>query len=362
MTTLRTLDLFSGIGGFSLAARMVGGIETQQFAISLQLSGSNGFSRFCDKINIVPSDACNILGAVNQSWWSTMNTLPKIPAHAGIYLITCVPTGKIYVGSAANLKRRHYLHRWRLATNTHENKKLQRAWNKYGDSSFKFEVLEVVQNLQSLLAVEQKWIDSLDAIKTGFNICPTAGNSLGRSFSDETKQKIGNANRGRTPSEETRRKISLANKGKTLTQTQRSKLSASKKGKKRSQETCLQMSIRRKGLVQTHKLKSVVRMDTNEAYPSMKDAALAVGVSPSSIRQSVVSGCQCKGTHWKLKDAPLSVSKQRQKKPVKRLDTGVVFSSVKEAGKACYVSPEAISSAIKRGGKSCNTFWEYIYE
>jgi DNA (cytosine-5)-methyltransferase 1 len=31
MAILRTLDLFSGIGGFSLAARMVGGIETQQF-------------------------------------------------------------------------------------------------------------------------------------------------------------------------------------------------------------------------------------------------------------------------------------------------------------------------------------------
>jgi DNA (cytosine-5)-methyltransferase 1 len=30
-TVLRHLDLFSGIGGFSLAAQMVGGIRTEQF-------------------------------------------------------------------------------------------------------------------------------------------------------------------------------------------------------------------------------------------------------------------------------------------------------------------------------------------
>ncbi len=350
---LTHLDLFSGIGGFALAAR---------WTWKLKAASVLAFSCFCGKIIEMPSDACNILGAVYQYQWSTMNNLPDIPAQSGIYVITCIPTGKIYVGSAVNLKRRQYLHFWRLATNTHENKKLQRAWNKHGDSSFKFEVLEMVLDLHDLLAAEQKWIDSLNAVDSGFNICPVAGNSFGRKLSAESKQKIANANKGRIPSDEVRRKISLANKGKTLTQEQRSKLSASLNGKKRSQEVCLQMSLRRKGVVQPHKFKPVVRMDTGEVYPSMKDAAFAIGVSPASIRQSVVKGCQCKGTYWRLKDLPHAPLKSRQSKPVKRLDTGEIFPSVKEAGKKCYVSPEAISSAIKRAGKSCNTHWEYVNE
>ncbi len=41
MKPLQHLDLFSGIGGFSLAAQMVGGIKTKQFV---------EINRFCQRV------------------------------------------------------------------------------------------------------------------------------------------------------------------------------------------------------------------------------------------------------------------------------------------------------------------------
>lgn len=322
---MNQLDCFAGIGGFSLAASWFG-IETTQFlkhTRGIMLKGLNG---------------------------------------QGVYAITCLANGKKYVGSAKDIKRRHYLHLWRLQNGKHENSKLQRAWEKYGESSFTFEILELVKDLESLLDVEQHWINFLDACNKGFNICPIAGNSLGRKLNVEAKQKISQANKGRIPSVETRKKLSLANKGKTLTPDQRAKVALSMKGKKRSKDVCLQMSLRRKGLVQPHKYKPVVRMDTGEIYPSLKDAAVALGVAPTSISQSIKTGCQCKGIYWKFYGEVPVASKPPQRKPVKRLDTNHVFDSIKDAGMKCFISPEVISSAIKRCGKCCGTYWEYVNE
>jgi group I intron endonuclease len=292
----------------------------------------------------------------------TRGIMLKELSGQGVYAITCLANGKKYVGSAKDIKRRHYLHLWRLRSGIHENPKLQRAWEKYGESNFTFEILELVKEIERLLDVEQHWIDFLDACNKGFNICPVAGNSLGRKLSVETKQKISQANKGRIPSLETRKKLSLANKGKTLTADQRAKVSLATKGKKRSKEVCLQMSLRRKGLVQPHKYKPVVRMDTGEVYPSLNDAALAVGVTNSSISQSIKTGCQCKGIYWKFHGEEPVASKPPQRKPVKRFDTNQIFDSIKDAGMKCFISPEAISSAIKRGGKCCGTYWGYVNE
>jgi len=61
----------------------------------------------------------------------------------GIYKITCVSTGIVYIGSSTvDFKRRWAKHRQRLRYNYHENSYLQSAWDKYGESNFSFDVVE----------------------------------------------------------------------------------------------------------------------------------------------------------------------------------------------------------------------------
>lgn len=101
--------------------------------------------------------------------------------YAGIYKITCNRNGKIYVGSSVNLYRRWLSrHVPDLRKNKHCNKHLQAAWNKYGEHSFSFELLEAC-NKEDLICKEQFWIDSLNACdkKIGYNLARVAGSTLG---------------------------------------------------------------------------------------------------------------------------------------------------------------------------------------
>jgi group I intron endonuclease len=155
-----------------------------------------------------------------------------IPTASGIYRITCTITKKIYIGSAINLRERWYQHSSRLRHNDHENPKLQHAWNKYGEQSFTFEVLELVLPM-SLTAREQYWFNKLkpfDRTK-GFNLSPTAGSCLGVKHSQVTRDKLrvralGNTHLlGHKHSEETLHRMSESHKGKKHTAEEIAKIS-----------------------------------------------------------------------------------------------------------------------------------------
>lgn len=98
---------------------------------------------------------------------------------SAIYSITNLITLKFYIGSAVNYKRRWSLHVRDLNTKTHSNSKLQRAWDKYGSENFEFKVIEYVQDKLNLLEIEQKYLDCLEAVDKGYNICRIAGSCLG---------------------------------------------------------------------------------------------------------------------------------------------------------------------------------------
>jgi hypothetical protein len=52
--------------------------------------------------------------------------------QGGIYQIRCLANGKVYVGSAADLRRRWGRHRRALSIGKHVNGHLQAAWLKHG--------------------------------------------------------------------------------------------------------------------------------------------------------------------------------------------------------------------------------------
>lgn len=102
--------------------------------------------------------------------------MKNIPRASGIYQIRCIPTGKIYVGSAVDIQARWKNHRSYLKRGTHRNKYLQSAWDKHGEDNFECRVLELVER-EHLLEREQEWIIGTECTnrEIGFNLYETAG-------------------------------------------------------------------------------------------------------------------------------------------------------------------------------------------
>ena len=104
----------------------------------------------------------------------------KEPRSSGVYQILCEPTGKIYIGSAIDLRERWSRHRYSLRQGNHRNCYLQNAWNKYGEDGFEFSVLEFV-DAPELLRAEQAWLNKTMCSdrSIGFNIYDVAGSPGG---------------------------------------------------------------------------------------------------------------------------------------------------------------------------------------
>lgn len=169
---------------------------------------------------------------------------------SGIYKITCTATGKFYIGSAKDIRHRLARHKSDLGRNVHHNTLLQRAVNKYGKDMFEFEILEFVDDTESLLQREQHYLDTLNPcdINIGFNLAIEAGSKLGVPTTEETKAKISKTLTGRKHTEETKLKMSGAHKGKKLSEEHYNKWQAGKAkyvekyghpllGKKKSKES-----------------------------------------------------------------------------------------------------------------------------
>jgi group I intron endonuclease len=121
----------------------------------------------------------------------------------GIYCIYCKINNKIYIGSSIDLKKRKYMHFWFLKHNRHHSRHLQGAYNKYGLENMVFIIIENTDK-SNLIKLEQKYLDKYKSFdqEKGFNISPTAGNTLGNPCSLETRHKISMGNKGKIRSQE----------------------------------------------------------------------------------------------------------------------------------------------------------------
>lgn len=128
---------------------------------------------------------------------------------SAIYMIFNVVNEKFYIGSAVNLDKRLASHLWHLTNNSHYNRYLQRAWDKYGFDNFQFYRLELCDK-EKLIEREQHYIDLL---KPKYNLSPTAGSCLGVKHTEETKLKMSEWQVGRKMSDEAKQKMSKAAKG-----------------------------------------------------------------------------------------------------------------------------------------------------
>ena len=169
---------------------------------------------------------------------------PK-PLESGIYRILNTATGKAYYGSSACLRNRWRRHLLDLRKGQHHSRHLQRAWNKYGEAAFVFEVL-VHTAEEHLFALEQVF---LNMHPKSYNAFRDAKGPRGHKFSAETCRRMGESRRGkpRGPmSEEQRQLLREIHTGMGHTLESRKKMSASRMGMKRAPEATAKMIATKK--------------------------------------------------------------------------------------------------------------------
>lgn len=112
--------------------------------------------------------------------------------QSGIYKITCKIDNKIYIGSSDDIIRRWRDHKNCLRRNCHHSKFLQRAWNKYGEDNFSFEIVELVNDINLLLENEQKYLNQYDSCNpaNGYNLSKIAGSAFKNMHHSEETKKI----------------------------------------------------------------------------------------------------------------------------------------------------------------------------
>jgi len=87
----------------------------------------------------------------------------------GIYAVRCEPARKIWVAATKNLDRQQNGIWFQLRGNSHPNRSMMSAWKAHGEASFRYEILEEVDDenpllLDSLLKERaQHWLKQLNA-------------------------------------------------------------------------------------------------------------------------------------------------------------------------------------------------------
>ena len=182
-----------------------------------------------------------------------------IPCFAGIYCIENTRDAKKYIGQARNLRRRKQQHLYELRKGKHHSRHLQHAYDKEGETTFIFYVLELAPDYsESILSAwliehEQKWLDFYHSAnqKFGYNICSASGTSAGIKRSPEFGQKISKTKTGtkRPPfSKEWLENMQLAQRRrKERSDEECAAISRGLKGHKVSEETKRKISIKATG-------------------------------------------------------------------------------------------------------------------
>ncbi len=174
----------------------------------------------------------------------------KYPKEAGIYKLTCIENGKIYIGKSINIRNRMGDHR-KCCNKTEGRYYFEHALIKYGWDAFTVEILEIFENFDklkdntALLDKESYYIGLFDSDNRdkGYNSCKHSTDRTGHKCSEETKEKIRQANLGNTRclgkkhSEETKEKMSLAHMGSIHSEKSKDKIRQGNLGKKMSEES-----------------------------------------------------------------------------------------------------------------------------
>lgn len=137
---------------------------------------------------------------------------------SGLYIIESKIDSKVYIGQTKQkFKKRYYHHAWKLKQGSHDNKHLQKAFNKYGENNFTFKILIEITDFDKLNEHEVIQIELYRKLGGCYNM-QSGGqvNNIGI-MSEEGRKSVSEKNRARMLgsklSEETKVKMSEVHKG-----------------------------------------------------------------------------------------------------------------------------------------------------
>ena len=144
-----------------------------------------------------------------------------------VYKITCKITGEFYFGSSFNAKRDSYWGSGRI---------IKERIAQYGKQNF---VKEILEEFDDRVEAHKKENEYIEKFRNDDKCLNQMLNRHFGSFSEETREKMGDARRGeknpmygKIVSDETRAKLGAAHRVENLSEKTRSKLSAAKLGEK----------------------------------------------------------------------------------------------------------------------------------
>lgn len=223
----------------------------------------------------------------------------------GIYKITNLVNGKIYIGQSIDIQRRFCDHR---CISHESNRHLKYALQKYGKDNFKYEVLEECD--ESILDERERYY--IAKLKPEYNVTNGGQDSL-RKYPDEIKQKISQKAKEQWANMSDEEKADrIANnlkgpkKGHAVSEETRKKLRDRNIGKKQSSKTIKKRkeTMQKKkldGYVQTNvsHRKKIICVETGEIFESVKAASESLEIGASNISH-VLKGRQktVKGFHF----------------------------------------------------------------
>ena len=209
----------------------------------------------------------------------------------GIYYCTCKPNEKCYVGQSTDVYSRvNYGHIPQLRGNRHDNRYMQNSWNKYGEGSFVWTVLEYC-SVESLNERETYWIKYLyTEYPCGFNLTTGGDNTferseetrkrLSESWDEERKKELGRKTKEKWASEDMRKRYCQAM---TEAWTDERRALISEQRKRRWSTMTEEEKVRCRRLISEHhsdvsgpknpKARAVKCVETQEVFLTMKDAA-----------------------------------------------------------------------------------------
>lgn len=246
-------------------------------------------------------------------------TLPTTPC---VYEIRNSVNGRHYIGSSINARQRKNRHFRDLRRGVHRSVFLQRDYDKCGESNFEFKIIEAVDR-GALLVREQFWIDSTHPV---YNNAKVAGNTLGVKHRPDVVEAnraraigFGNGNARITP-EMASQLVELRDTATTSELAQRfgvhrstiervlKRVGAEKMGRRYvSQHTRSALREHALSTLLPSRRKPVVELSDDGAvarvFPSLTDAAHAVGVTTSTIYGAIRYGHRCRGSRWAMRDS-----------------------------------------------------------
>lgn len=178
--------------------------------------------------------------------------MPIANKTSGIYIITNIINGKVYIGQSKSVTTRWSQHKTDLKRNVHRNNHLQNAFNAYELKNFTYAILEKCSQ-EIIDDREVYWIDHYQSTNRDYGYNLDSGGRLNKNHSEETRKKIREAlignknNKDRVFTEEHKANLSKAAIGRKHSPEHIENNRKAQIGKITSEETKQKLSIANKG-------------------------------------------------------------------------------------------------------------------